>query len=134
MGNKKSIRMKIFVLILAVNFSIALNAQSQNNLLEKARKEREYKIQEIDSTARYYIVNSYVKKKPVLLVIDKNSEQLRNKQLEKCHTYRFSTYKFYDAVAPSGILCHEVDHKEIWCEGDEEALHFTDGMGNAYSE
>lgn len=133
-GKQKIHKMKILFLILLLSLSTTSCAQTQSSATENARKERTYKIQKIDSTTRFYIVNAHIQKKPVLLVIDKNSNQLKNRELKKYHTYTFSTYRFYDIVAPSGVICHEVDHREIWCEGDKEALHFTDGMGNVYSK
>lgn len=127
----KAITCLIFSLLVSSTF---LYSQTQDDLIKKSKKERLYKLHKIDSTERYFIVNTTVANDSVILVIDKNSKQLENKEFKECKSFKFITYRFYDVASPSGIWCHEVDHREVWCERDKKALHFTDGMGNEYFE
>ncbi|MAN27088.1 MULTISPECIES: hypothetical protein [Mesonia] len=97
------------------------------------KKERVYDIYKIDSTKNYYLAQALMQKDSVLLVIDKQSVQLKNKKINRLEKYTFKTHTLYDIISPSNaIYCQYVDHQKVWCEEEHQGLHFTDNMGDEY--
>ncbi|WP_025664648.1 hypothetical protein [Aquimarina megaterium] len=117
-----------YILFITFLLTICCNGQVENEMV----KEKEiYNIVSIDSTNRYYLYKVFDSKKDdVLLVIDKNSKQLEDKNISINKTYSFQTYKFYDIFSFDANMCHYVDGVKIWCHSDKVDLRFTDGMGN----
>lgn len=102
---------------------------------EVKKTTRSYKILKISETERYYVVEGESEENPVILVVDKKSDQLKDKKLEKGTVYKFKTYSFWDVMALGGPYYHEVDGVEVWSSDDHPTvLHFSDGMGNEYFE
>lgn len=92
----------------------------------------EYSLEEIKKTENYYILQTIKtdNDEEVLLVVEKNSPQLKNIELKIGNSYQFNSYSFYDLYSLSGILCHEVEGNKIWCSDENSDLRFTDTMGN----
>lgn len=123
----------LFVCIFLVGFN-SCKLRSQESEHKIIKKDREYLVHEIDSTKRYFILNTTFENEPVILVVFKKSKQLADKKIIKEKEYKFNTYRAFDAINPSLNYYHEVDGKEIWNSDLDSDLHFTDGMGNGYLE
>tara|TARA_B100001146_G_C16109342_1_gene402918 strand:- start:683 stop:964 length:282 start_codon:yes stop_codon:yes gene_type:complete len=90
----------------------------------------------MDSLNRFYILKTIQSNDSTLLIINKDSKQLKNLDFNNSSDYlTLKTYKIYDIISPSNaIYCHNIDNIEIWCEDQDLDLHFTDSMGNEYFE
>lgn len=123
--------MRAVVLIIFCFLSINAVSQTDEELARKAKKKCSFEINQIESTDGFYIYTATNKKnEKVKLVVDKESKQLRRKQIQVGKTYKFKTYSYFDIVHPSSILCHKVQRVKIWCYKDKIDLRFTDSMGD----
>lgn len=129
---KKIQNMKILSVAISL-FVLQCNGQVVDEIALKAMKAENYLITSIDSTNNYYLFKGKANKTDsLLLVVDKKSKQLKDKNVKVGETYFFTAYRFYDIFALNATMCHNVDNKEIWCHSDKVDLRFTDGMGNEY--
>ena len=114
-------------------FFALCTAYAQQPVIEK--EEREYKVERISETPRYFVVETKTADKKAILVIYKKSDQLSDIKLKIGKSYKFKTYDYFDVMS-FGEYFHEVDSVEIWNTDKypETNLHFTDGMGNGYLE
>ncbi|WP_421802545.1 hypothetical protein [Flagellimonas sp.] len=127
--------MKFKLIVISVAVICAISCGSTKD--KKVEKRRiEYLVQHIDSTKRYYLLNTIVENNDsIKLLIFKNSKQLRKKELVTGNKYIFKTYSWKDAINPIADYFHEVDGVIVW-DTDSKFLdiHFTDGMGNGFLE
>ena len=119
--------------IVLLLFFALCTAYAQQPVIEK--EEREYKVERISETPRYFVLETKTADKKAILVIYKKSDQLSDLKLKIGKKYTFKTYDYFDAMS-FGEYFHEVDSIEIWNTDKypETTLHFTDGMGNGYLE
>ena len=120
----------LLVFIVVISFSNC-RGQVEDEVAKKAIKEESYILMKIDSTQQYFlytVVNQ--KKEDVLIVVDKNSSQIKGKNIALSKTYSLKTYGYYDVFALDANRCHLVDNQKVWCHIDGIELRFTDGLGN----
>ena len=123
----------VYTLFICSSLTLSFQEKSKKNNTKK--ETRSYLIHKIDSTKRYFVLETTVKKDSVILVIFKESNQLKNKKLELNKTYDFDTYRFFEVLNLGPDYFHMVDETEIWTSNMKNiGLHFTDGMGNGYLE
>jgi hypothetical protein len=113
---------------------LSASCQETKSKIDKLSKERFYLINNIEETNRYYVLNTTVDKDSVVLVVFKNSKQLKNIQLAIDEIYKLKTYQYFEVFNLGPDMLHMVDNKEVWSSTDNIGLHFTDGMGNGYLE
>lgn len=133
--------MKNFSIILIL-FFISLNTFSQikkeyslskDEILKinKKKVKDNFFIKSYSLTSRYYLIDALnSKKEKVLLVVYRNSEQIKNKQIKVGKTICLVTYGLFDLFVYNANMCHYVDGQEVWCYKDNVKLRFTDGLGN----
>jgi hypothetical protein len=106
----------------------------ENLDIDSFKKKREYLIKSINTTERYYILETLFQQDTTVLVVAKHSEQLKGRPLQNGGVVSFCTYKIDDVYKPHKEMCHDVDSKIVWCFSDNIMIHFTDGMGNGFYE
>jgi hypothetical protein len=122
------------ILILIISFSV-LNCKTSKQDEFPPKVLREYLVHNIDSTNRYYLLQTTFQNDSVHLVIYKKSEQLKKQNINIGNYCNFRTYNRLDVI-PNIDYFHEVDGIEVWdgFKNNQFSLHFTDGMGNGYLE
>lgn len=133
------ILLKVIIIFIIVSISSCSSGKNRNEVIHlkdpnNYKEMREYYVISLDSTQRYYVMETLIKKDSAVLVIDKKSKQLKGKKLSTNQYYGFSTYRHNDVITPNASLCHFVDDKLVWCFIDDKELYFTEGMGNGHFE
>lgn len=72
----------LFLFLVFICFTSLCIGQPRYAFYKEYKKERVYDIYKIDSTKNYYLAQALMQKDSVLLVIDKQSVQLKNKPLQ----------------------------------------------------
>lgn len=116
-----------------VTYEEASYELDENLEIDSHKKERKYIIKSINTTERYYILETLFEQSATVLIVAKQSKQLKNSSLQKGETINFYTYTIDDVYKFYTDLCHVVDLKIVWCNSDS-TIHFTDGMGNGLYE
>lgn len=99
--------------------------------IKKSRTKEKYTIKNIDKTKRFYIVTvTNINNKEILIVIDKQSKQIKNKKVEIGIQLKLNTYSIFDVMHINTHLSHYVDNQRIWVYEDNIDLRFTDSMGD----
>src|SRR5690606_37980018 len=91
--------MKIFFIIFFFYTSFAFGQKlpaDYDEYLNNYRKPREYLVHSIDSTEFYYVLKTTVGKDSTILVIYKESDQLKGGNLKVNQVYTFYTYRHND--------------------------------------
>ena len=131
---KKELKYRIMKVlkILIILFLLPVSAFSQQEeLIEKARSTEKYSILKIKETKRFYILTATKKySKDILLVVEKNSEQLKSEKPKLGKKYKFNTYSIFNVMHRNANLSHYVDGERIWIYKDGVDLRFTDSMGD----
>lgn len=130
---------KFILFVIAISVVSCYAGKNKDQIIELKdpndfKEIREYYIIVLDSTMRYYTMETLVKNDTAILVIDKKSKQLKGKKLKENQLYSFDTYRHNDVITPNASLCHFVDDKLVWCFTDNKELYFTEGMGNGHFE
>ena len=126
---------KKLICILFICSSLTVSCQEKSKKDNTNKETRSYLIHDIDSTKRYFVLETTVENDSVTLVVFKKSKQLKNKEIKINELYSFKTYSWSDAIGFHANYFHIVDEVDIWNTDMKNIdLHFTDGMGNGYLE
>jgi len=132
--------MKYYLILMMFFISLGIYSQigkeyslTKNEIIKinKRKIKDEFFIKSYSLTSRYYLIKALnSKNEKVLLVVYKNSKQIKNRKIEKGKRICLVTYSFFDLFAYNADICHYVDGKKVWCYTDKIDLRFTDGLGD----